>query len=260
MLSSEHASPMLWDAIIVLALSGMRVEELARLKVGELRDLKRKLPYIGLQGTKTQAALRDVPIHPNALPIILRRAEGKSPDAYLFDELPTPSVDSAMERGQPITKAFGRLRQRLGIDERVEGQRQANVDLHSLRRWFIAKARDAINAGAQGPSSTTSCIIPIAFGEIHVGLGHAARGSLGCPSTSLICDGRENAMEARGRFECVLTRCGCQARSQQLGADGRLSIHQKASQTDLRASMSKLSTPSNTKGNMTAFNPTNTNP
>ena len=64
--------------------------------------------------------------------------------------LRTPRADSAMERGQPTTKAFGRLRHRLGIDEREEGARRANVDLHGLRRWFISKARDAINAGAQG--------------------------------------------------------------------------------------------------------------
>ncbi len=71
-----------------------------------------------------------VPIHPGSLPIILRRIKGpdgsmKKADGYLFDELTTPREDSAMERGQPITKAFGRLRQKLGIDERIEGQRQA---------------------------------------------------------------------------------------------------------------------------------------
>jgi integrase len=161
-----------------LALSGMRVEELARLRVGELRDLKGKLPYIGLQGTKTQAALRDVPIHPDALPIIVRRSKGKRADAYLFDELPTPSADSAMERGQPITKAFG------GIDERIEGQRQANVDLHSLRRWFIAKARDAINAGAQGFTMYT----------VAETVGHA-KGELGLSMTSRYA-GRET-LEAK---------------------------------------------------------------
>lgn len=51
---------------------------------------------------------------------------------------------------QLITKGFGRLRHRLGIDEREQGARQANVDLHSLRLWFVAKARDAINLGVPG--------------------------------------------------------------------------------------------------------------
>jgi hypothetical protein len=29
------------------------------------------------------------------------------------------------------------------------------VDLHSLRRWFVARARDALNEGAQGYSMRT---------------------------------------------------------------------------------------------------------
>ena len=53
LLASGDASPMLKDAMMLLALSGMRTEELARLKVGDLRDLKGKLPYIALRGTKT---------------------------------------------------------------------------------------------------------------------------------------------------------------------------------------------------------------
>jgi hypothetical protein len=39
---------MLKDAITILALSGMRVEELARMKVADLKDLTGPLPYIGV--------------------------------------------------------------------------------------------------------------------------------------------------------------------------------------------------------------------
>ncbi len=184
LLASEHASPLLRDAMTVLALSGMRTEELARMKVGDLRDLTGPLPYVSLRGTKTTAARREVPIHPDALPIILRRIEGKGVEAFLLDELPTPRADSAMERGQPITKAFGRLRHRLGIDEREDGARQANVDLHGLRRWFIAKARDAINAGGQGFTMYTVAEV----------VGHQ-KGDLGLSMTSRYA-GRET-MEAK---------------------------------------------------------------
>jgi integrase len=168
----------------ILALSGLRVEELARMKAADLHELHGPIPYAALKGTKTQAAVRDVPIHPDALAIILRRAKGKALDAYLFDELPTPPADSAMERGQPITKAFGRLRQRLGIDEREQGARQANVDLHSLRRWFISKARDAISQGAQGFTMYTVAEV----------VGHQ-KGELGLSMTSKYA-GRET-MEAK---------------------------------------------------------------
>jgi integrase len=173
LLGSEDASPLLKDALTILALSGMRTEELARVKVGDLRDLTNAIPYISLRGTKTAAARRDVPIHPESLSIVRRRVGGKDADAFLLDELPTPPADSAMERGQPLTKAFGRLRKRHGIDEREEGARQANVDLHGLRRWFISKARDAINAGAQGFTLYTVAEV----------VGHA-KGELGLSMTS----------------------------------------------------------------------------
>ncbi len=44
-----------------------------------------------------------------------------------------------MERSQPISQALTRLRRSIGgtLDEREAGARQANTDLHSLRRWFI---------------------------------------------------------------------------------------------------------------------------
>ena len=56
-----------------------------------------------------------------------------------------------MERSQPISKAFTRLRRGIGgtLDEREEGARQANTDLHSLRRWFVMSAHEALLNGAQ---------------------------------------------------------------------------------------------------------------
>jgi len=149
------------DAVQLLALSGMRLEEMARMKVGHLRDLEGPLPYIDLRGTKTKAARRQVPIHPDALPIILRRARGpdgasmKDPDAYVLHELTTPPPDSTMDRGQPITKEFGRIRKRLGVDEREDGARTSNIDLHSLRRWFVRSAATALEGGAKGYSHWT---------------------------------------------------------------------------------------------------------
>jgi integrase len=179
---------MIHDAVRVLALSGMRLEELARARVGDLRDLDSALPYVALKGTKTAAARRDVPIHPDALPVILRRVDGKAADAFVLHELKTPPEGSAMDRGQPITKEFGRMRKRLGINDREEGARQANVDLHSLRRWFIARARDAINAGAQGFTMYTVAEV----------VGHQ-KGDLGLSMTSRYA-GRET-MEAKA--SCV---------------------------------------------------------
>ncbi len=58
------------------------------------------------------------------------------------------------------------------------------MDLHSLRRWFIAKARDALNGGAQGFTMYTVAEV----------VGHA-KGELGLSMTSRYA-GRET-MEAK---------------------------------------------------------------
>ena len=55
-----------------------------------------------------------------------------------------------MERGQPWTKAFGRLRKRLAVTRAGAWGAADNLDLHGVRRWAIATMRDALNRGAQG--------------------------------------------------------------------------------------------------------------
>ena len=144
-LSSPQAAvgTLLGDSIRLLALGGMRCEELARMRVGDLKGLDGPTPWVDLKGSKTEAARRPLPIHSEALSIYLRRAEGKADGDYLLDELRTPPDGSAMERGQPITKHFGRLLARLGVGEREDGARQGNVDLHSLRRRWVTQAEQA---------------------------------------------------------------------------------------------------------------------
>jgi integrase len=125
---------LLRDTVAVLACSGLRVEEWATMKVTDLRDLTGPIPYVALKGTKTAAARRDVPIHPAILPIIHRRTATAGLDGYLVGELNTPPEGAAWGPGQPITKEFGRLRKRLGIDEREPGARQARAGLENLDR------------------------------------------------------------------------------------------------------------------------------
>jgi hypothetical protein len=91
------------------------------MRVGDLKDLDTGTPWVDLKGSKSAAARRSLPIHSQALSIYLRRSEGKGMDDYLLHELPTPAEGSAMERGQKLTKEFGRLRERLGIGEKEDG-------------------------------------------------------------------------------------------------------------------------------------------
>jgi integrase len=133
------------DLVWIGALSGMRIEEICGLRV---RDCQGGWFDVNADGKgKTAAAKRRVPIHPDLASIVAKRCADKKPEGYLIHELKDPPKGSNRERSMPASKAYTRFRRRLGIDERVEGQRQSNVDFHSWRRWFIRKARDA----RQGP-------------------------------------------------------------------------------------------------------------
>jgi integrase len=129
------------DIVRIGALTGMRIEEICSLRV---RDCEGGWFNVNAEGKgKTDAARRRVPIHPLLRSLVDRRYADKKPDGYLFHDLPKPPQDSIRERSMPASKAYTRFRRRLGVDERVEGQRQSNVDFHSWRRWFIRKAKDA---------------------------------------------------------------------------------------------------------------------
>lgn len=137
--------PLILDAATVAALSGMRTEEIARMKVADCAA-----GVFRVTDAKTSAGIRDVPIHSGLRQLVARRTKGKAPEAYLFDELSDPPPGSAMERGQGITKRFVTIRRQLGVDERIAGSRQSRIDFHSFRRWFIRKAIDALHRGVKG--------------------------------------------------------------------------------------------------------------
>jgi len=124
------------------ALSGMRLDEICRLRVGDVQGEWFDVNARPGEG-KTDAAPRRVPIHPLLSEIVKRRSMGKQADDYLIEDLPEPEAGTFRERSMPASKAYTRFRRSLGIDERAEGQRQSNVDFHSWRRWFIREARDS---------------------------------------------------------------------------------------------------------------------
>lgn len=139
----------LGDFVKVAALTGMRRDEIANLKVKHVAD-----GMIRVLGTKTDAALRDVPLHPDLVDLLTRRCKGKAATAFIFDELPEQASD-ARGRGAPITQEFTRERRDLGVEDKEEGARQSRIDLHSFRRWFIKKAVEALEEGATGFTAWT---------------------------------------------------------------------------------------------------------
>ena len=137
-------NPLLADMMRVAALTGMRIGEIAELRVRHIRGDLIKVP-----GTKTAAAQRDVPIHPGLAPLFQRRTAGMPAAAYIFHELPE-QTNPARPRGAPATQAFTRDRRALGVDDAIEGVRQSRIDFHSFRRWFIRKALAALEDGTTG--------------------------------------------------------------------------------------------------------------
>jgi len=141
--------PLLADFCRVAALTGMRRDEIAWLRVRHLDS-----DIINLRGTKNKNATRDVPIHPDLVDLFARRTFGKEPSAFLFHELPDQKGD-ARGRGAPLSQAFTRTRRILGVDEVIEGTRQSRIDFHSFRRWFIRKGVEALERGATGFTAWT---------------------------------------------------------------------------------------------------------
>ena len=135
-LLAGNADLELADAMRVAALSGMRIEEIYRLRV---RDTANGL--FRLTEAKTRAGVRIIPVHTDLAALVARRQSGKGAPNYLFHEPGAPRA--GRERSMATSKRFGHYRARLRVDEHEAGRRQSNVDFHSLRRWFVTTARAA---------------------------------------------------------------------------------------------------------------------
>jgi integrase len=120
------------EAIMVLALSGLRGGELSNLKVENCRQ--GLFQVLDAKGGRD----RTVPIHSALAHIIKERCTNSSPGDWLFSEIPTPK-NPKIERSQYLTKCFLRYRRSLLLDERKNG-RQSAIDMHSLRRYFTTQA------------------------------------------------------------------------------------------------------------------------
>jgi site-specific recombinase XerC len=144
------------QALLVLAYSGLRANELATARILHVNVRDRTLSVIdGKTGDRL------VPLHSKIFKaIILPRCQKKHANDFLFHEWPTPKADSLAERSQWLTKRFTKLRRGLAqsafnelnperaallrsLDHRREGARVATSTLHDLRSWFITQADQA---------------------------------------------------------------------------------------------------------------------
>lgn len=118
------------DALHISLLSGMRLEEIVTLWVGEVSG-----GVFDIQQGKTSAAARQVPIHPALSEVIRRRTTGKGPKDWLFQEMA-----GFADPGDTFGKRFRRYRLAVGVDDKREGKRPSLVNFHSARHWFARTA------------------------------------------------------------------------------------------------------------------------
>jgi integrase len=130
LLLSSPVTPTMHEFISTAALTGMRREEIARLRVKDCQG-----GVFVVRHGKTAAAVRRVPVHSQLASVVDRRITGKVPEAFLFADLPGKQEDS---RASAIGHAFVRYRRSLGIQE--GGGRRSLVNFHSFRRWFVTAA------------------------------------------------------------------------------------------------------------------------
>lgn len=126
--ADRHDQP-LSDLIKLGAYTGARIEELCQTKVEHLT----KHNSILLPGTKTAAALREVPIH-SAIKGLINGLAKASTDGYL---IPSTANNKLGNRSDPHSKAFGRLKGELGY----AGDR--THAFHSIRGTLVTMLENA---------------------------------------------------------------------------------------------------------------------
>ena len=118
-------SQLLNDLCTLAQYTGARIEELCNLKANDIEG-----EILRINGTKTLAAKRKIPIHQNLIGTLERLAK-TSTDGYLLSNLTT---DKYNKRSGAIGKKFGRIKKELEFSERH--------GFHSFRATFIQKLRN----------------------------------------------------------------------------------------------------------------------
>lgn len=123
----------LLDCATTAALTGARLEEIGTLKV---KHLDFDALTVFLPGTKTDAAPRTIPLHPDLIIVLRPRTVSKMPDDWVFHELPNRKADALKGRASQLSQAFTRFRRTVGVGYTAEDEERSPVDFHSFRRWF----------------------------------------------------------------------------------------------------------------------------
>lgn len=132
----------LHDLVRLALVTGARLDELCSLQAADAVELKDGW-WLKISEGKTQAAVREVPIHDSAAHVVKGRR--KTSDGFLFPGLAPGGPDA--KRSWNVSKAFGRYCAKLGLSDKA-------LVFHSLRRTFT----EALEA-AEVLETTTKLLI-----------------------------------------------------------------------------------------------------
>jgi integrase len=124
--ANKEGDEELRDLIFCDMWNGARIEEWCSLRIQEVH-ITAEHPYYAPGEGKSDAAIREIPIHPKLVPVI-KHMIGKRHNGFLFANL---SANKYGDRSNAIGKRFGRLKKRLGFADDAEC-------FHSIRHTVAA--------------------------------------------------------------------------------------------------------------------------
>jgi integrase len=111
--------------------TGARIAEVMALKISDVIAVD-NVECLHIDGTKSQAAIRDVPIHPSISPVI-KDLIADDNDRWLIPN--TGSKQTSKSRENAVGKRFGRLKTKMGFP--------STKVFHSLRKSFVTACEQA---------------------------------------------------------------------------------------------------------------------
>lgn len=139
----------LWDTVRLGLLTGLRANELAGLRCGDVRDSG---AAVMVQTGKTANARRLVPLCPPAKAVVVARLASLARIGAtdpLFPEVPPSGPDE--RRGKMLAQRFTVSMRRI---LQLDSAGLSDVDTHSLRRSFSQNLRNAMESGSRSIGPT----------------------------------------------------------------------------------------------------------
>ena len=118
--------PELYHLFEIAKYTGARIEEICQIKTTDISDKS-----IRITNSKTQAGIREVPIH-SQITSLIKDLKVNSKDTYLIGNLKTTRLG---QRSAHIGKKFGRIKTRLGFGE--------TKVFHSIRKTVVTQLEQA---------------------------------------------------------------------------------------------------------------------